>query len=148
LEQLARHIAGHRFSNFSKRATSQNLPTRPKVRYSTIVEHEEEITVFDEAEPMRDHDDRHSSTKLSEGLSNQTLRSPIEGTCWLVQDEHTRSTSKSPGDGQSLSLTPRQGGTTLSDCCLVQIGHRDHILVKMSRSRRSLNSLWMHTSKE
>ena len=147
-ERLAHHIARRRFSDLPKCVACQNLPTRPEVRYSTLVEHEEEVTVFYKAEARRDHDDCHSSTKLNEGLSNQTLRSTIEGTCRLVQNEHTGSTSEGPGDGQSLSLAPRQGGTTLSDFRFVQIGHRHHILVKMSRPRRSLNLPWRHASKE
>ena len=147
-ERLAHHTACRRFSHLPKCITCQDLPTRPKVRYSTPVKHEEEVTVFYEAEPMRDHDDCHSSTKLSECLSNQTLRSTIEGTCGLIQNEHTGSTGEGPGDGQSLSLAARQGGTTLSDFRRVQIGHRHHILVKMSRPRRSLDPLWRHSSKK
>jgi hypothetical protein len=132
----------------SKCIACQNLTSRPIIRHSTLVEHEEEVTVFDEAQTMRDHDDCHSSAKLVEGLSDQTLGSTIEGTCRLIQNKHARSPSDSPGDRQSLSLASRQGGTALSDRRLVQIGHRRHILMKVSRPRRSLNLFWGQASKE
>jgi len=147
-ERRAHHTAGCRFSDLPKCVACQDLPARPEVRYSTLVKHEEEVTVFYEPEPMRDHDDCHSSTKLSEGLSNQTLRSTIEGTCGLIQNEHPRSTREGTSDRQSLSLTPGQSGTAFSDSRRVEIWHPHHILVKMSRPRRSLNLLGRHTSKE
>ena len=54
-QRLAHHVARRRFSNFSKRVACQNLPTRPEVRDSTLVEHEKEVAVFDEAEPISCH---------------------------------------------------------------------------------------------
>ena len=72
-ERLAHHTAGRRFSHLPKCLACQDFPTSPEIRYSTIVEHEKEVTVLYEPQPMRDHDNRHSSTKLGEGLSNQTL---------------------------------------------------------------------------
>ena len=85
-------MVAYRVGNFLKCGASGNFFPGTKVRFSTVLQHEEKVAILDQSEPMGDNNTGHRPAKFGKRLSNQTLRSNIDGTCRLIHDEESRCT--------------------------------------------------------
>ena len=104
---------------------------------ATVVEHDDEVSLADRREPVRDDDRRAALEGGVEGPLHGDLRLGVEVGGGLVEHDHVGRLEQQPRDGQALLLAAGEAVTAVAHDRVEALGQLvDEELICAARKRR------------